>query len=82
MVEISASLNDATRGWKILVRSEKKELQHTWLENFDAVEKNNCRTRELKILVRSKKKELQYTWLENFGAVGKKRTAEHVAWKI
>ena len=55
--------NCSTRDWKILVPSEKKELQHTWLENFGAVGK----------------KQLQNTWMKNFGAVGKKGTAAHVA---
>ena len=82
VVEISACLNGATRGWKIWAVG-KKEQQHTWLKNFGAVEKkNNCRTREWKILVRSEKKELQHTWLENFGVVGKKGTAEHVTEKF
>ena len=48
------------------------ELQYTWLKNFGAVGRNNCRTCEWKILVMSEKKELQYRWLENFGTVGKK----------
>jgi len=97
VVEISASLNDATRGWKILVLSEKdgiavhvngkfvpsekKELQNTWMENLCCWKKRNCRTHEWKILVPSEKKNCRTQREWKILVLSEKTTAEHVAGK-